>query len=125
MTTTPARLGQTNEPRNSPSSVVAASPFALASGIVALVALVSYVTLYATMWAPVVLWNNEGWLFLYPIFLAAWVPVGIISATSLGLAIASWVRHEGRRSLAVVSLAVTALLLTASLPALWFGPVPL
>ncbi|KPG82360.1 hypothetical protein AEQ27_09610 [Frigoribacterium sp. RIT-PI-h] len=85
-------------------------------------ALVSYVTLYATMWAPVVLWDNEGWLFLYPVFLAAWVPVGIMSATSLGLAIAGWVRHEARRSLAVVSLAVAALLLTASLPALWFGP---
>ena len=124
MTTTPARPGRTNEPRDSPS-VVAASPFAVASGIVALVALVSYVTLYATMWAPAVLWDNEGWLFLYPVFLAAWVPVGIMSATSLGRAIASWVRHEARRSLAIVSLAVAALLLTASLPALWFGPGPL
>ena len=124
MTTTPARPGRTNEPRDSPS-VVAASPFAMASGIVALVALVSYVTLYATMWAPVVLWDNEGWLFLYLVFLAAWVPVGIMSATSLGFAIASWVRHEARRSLALLSLAVAALLLTASLPALWFGPGPL
>lgn len=102
-----------------------ASPFAVASGVVALVAFVSHVTLYATMWAPVILWDNGGWLFLYPIFLAAWVPVGIMSATPLGLAIASWVRHEARRSLPVVSLAVATLLLSASLPALWFGPGPL
>ncbi|MBD8140273.1 hypothetical protein IFT36_06895 [Frigoribacterium sp. CFBP 13605] len=88
-------------------------------------ALVSYVALYITMWAPVALWDNEGWLFLYPIFLAAWVPVGILSAASLGLSIVSSVRHEVRRSLAVVSLAMAALLLTASLPALWFGPGPL
>lgn len=91
----------------------------------ALVALVAYVALYATMWAPVALWDNEGWLFLYPLFLAAWVPVGILSAASLGLSIASSVRHEARRSLAIVSLAMAALLLTASLPALWVGPGPL
>jgi len=100
---------------------VGASSFAVAAGIVTLVALISYVILYATMWAPVVLWDNEGWLFLYPIFVAAWVPVGIMSATSLGLAIASCIRHETRRPLALMSLGTAALLLTASLPALWFG----
>lgn len=121
MTTTPERPGQTDEPRVTPARVVAASSFAVASGIVALVAFVSYVILYATMWAPVVLWDNEGWLFLYPIFLAAWVPVGLLSATSLGLAIASCIRHEARRPLTVGSLGLAALLLTASLPALWFG----
>jgi len=122
VTTAPVWPGQANEPRDAPR---AASPFVLASSIVALVALVAYVALYVTMWAPVALWDNEGWLFLYPIFLAAWVPVGILSATSVGLSIASWVRGEARRSLAVVSLGVAALLLIASLPALWFGPGPL
>lgn len=122
MTTAPVWPGQANEPRDAPP---ATSPFALTSSIVALVALVAYVALYATMWAPVALWDNEGWLFLYPLFLAAWVPVGILSAASLGLSIASSVRHEARRSLAIVSLAMAALLLTASLPALWFGPGPL
>ena len=102
-----------------------ASSFAVAAGIVTLVALISYVILYATMWAPVVLCDNEGWLFLYPIFVAAWVPVGIMSATSLGLAIASCIRHETRRPLALVSLGTAALLLIASLPALWFGVNPL
>ncbi|WP_209560912.1 hypothetical protein [Frigoribacterium sp. PvP032] len=125
MTTTPERPGQTHEPRTGPSRLVAASSFAVAAGIVALVALISYVILYATMWAPVVLWDNEGWLFLYPIFLAAWVPVGIMSATSLGLAIASCIRRETRRPLAVVSLGTAALLLTTSLPALRVGVGPL
>ena len=122
MTTTPVWPGQASEPRDNPQ---AGSPFALASSIVTLVALVTYAGLYATMWAPVALWHNEGWLFLYPVFLAAWVPVGILSATSIGLSIAGSVRHEARRSLAVVSLGVAALLLTASRPALWFGPGPL
>ncbi|WAC50607.1 hypothetical protein [Frigoribacterium sp. SL97] len=89
MTTTPAWPGQANESRGNPSLRAASSSFAVASSIVTLVALVSYFALYATMWAPVALWDNEGWLFLYPIFLAAWVPVGILSATSLGLAITS------------------------------------
>ncbi|KPG82355.1 hypothetical protein AEQ27_09575 [Frigoribacterium sp. RIT-PI-h] len=123
--TTVVRPKRANGPRDGTSASAAAGSFAVALGIVTLVALVLYVALYALMWAPVALWDNEGWLFLYPIFLAAWVPVGILAATSLGLSIASGVRHEARRPLMVASLFVAALLLTASLPALWFGPGPL
>jgi len=103
----------------------AASRLAVSSGIVTLVALVSYGVLYVTMWAPVIFWNNEGWLFLYPIFLVAWLPVAGLSAAGFVLSVVSWRRREARRFLMAASLVVSALLLIASLPALWFGPGPL
>jgi hypothetical protein len=122
--TTPARPARRNGLRDNAPTSSAASPFAVSSSILTLVTLISFVVLYVTMWAPVVLWDNEGWLFLYPVFLTAGVPVGLLAATSLGLSIASGARHEPRRPLMMTSSIVAALLLTASLPALWLGPGP-
>ena len=94
----------------------------LAGAVVTGVAVVLFGALYAVTWAPVVLAGREGWLFLYPLFLVAWVPVEGLALAGLVLAIAGRVRREARRPLGVAVLVVAGLLLVASLPTLWSGP---
>ena len=97
---------------------------AFAAEATLLVCAVVFVGLLALMWGPVY-FGNEGWLFLYPIFLLAWVPIefGAIGAVILGLISVFHTRPGGRRRawLAIIGGIGLALL---SLPVLWFGNLP-
>ena len=97
---------------------------AFAAATTLLVCAATFAGLLTLMWGPVY-FGNEGWLFRYPIFLLAWVPIelGAIGAVILGLISVLQARPLGRRraSLAIVGDIGLALL---SLSVLWFGNLP-
>lgn len=87
-----------------------------------------YLCLFALMWVPVYA-GFGGWMFMYPIFLLAWVPIEVGAVAALTLGVVSVVQigpQSGRRSAWIATIGGAALT-ALSLPLLWFGsfPVPL
>lgn len=83
----------------------------------------AYVVLFAAMWVPRFA-GYEGWMFMYPVLLVLWVPVELASIATIVLGIIDTVsddRVRQRRGWWV--LAGGVVLVTLSLPLLWFGDV--
>lgn len=90
----------------------------------ALITSVGYAVLFLVMWGPT--WFGfGGWLFLYPVFLLAWIPVEAILVLSVILLMRERSRTErsgtlvSTRSGLLLGLGVSLAVL--SLPLLWFG----
>jgi hypothetical protein len=74
------------------------------------------------MWTPHYVAGNDGWLFLYPIFLLALVPILGLFIAAIVLGVIAAARGPRRRT-GVLTASGAALLLVASPVALWFGGV--
>jgi hypothetical protein len=94
------------------------------AGVVVLgVAAALFAVLWLTMWLPHYVVGNDGWLFLYPIFLLLLVPILLLFLTAIVLGVIAAVRGPRRRA-GVLTASGSALMLVASPVALWFGAVP-
>lgn len=85
---------------------------------------IAYAVVFLVMWAPT--WFGfGGWLFLYPLFLLAWVPIEILAIVSVVLLVRESVRSARiGRAMPTRSwwlLGTAAALVVGSLPVLWMG----
>lgn len=94
----------------------------------ALIATALFVVLFLVMWAPV--WaGNEGWLFLYPLLLIAWLLVEALAIAGTITGIIG-IKHSKRDRLprsqieSCITTSCAAVLSLHSLPILWFGTFP-
>ena len=94
------------------------------ASVTGIIALGTFALLWCVMWVPSALLGS-GWLILYPLFLAAWIPIGLLALVSLVFAVMSLVRREGRRRRAITMLVVDAVFLVVSPSVLWLGAFPL
>ena len=114
------RLGDRVEDRPAPRDD-ARGRVAVTTGLIALGA---FALLWCLMWIPSAVLGS-GWLILYPLFLVAWVPIGLLALVSLVSAVMSLARREGRRRRAIAMLVVDAVFLVVSPSVLWLGAFPL
>lgn len=90
---------------------------------ISICAVAAYAVLFCAMWMPVLLLDNEGWLFLFPVFIVLWVPTQLaaFAAVVLGAIGISQPQLRHLRSKLSLVIVLTAVFVLVSLPALWFG----
>jgi len=84
------------------------------------VAAIAFVVLWLVMWTPYYVAGNEGWLFLYAVFLVVLVPIVLLLLTATVLGIMAAIRGP-RRARGILTAAGSLVLAVVSLPVLWFG----
>lgn len=98
----------------------------LAAAITFYISAGCYLGLFVLMWGPVYA-GYEGWMFMYPIFLLAWIPVELGAIATIALGVVSVVRADrpqsGRRRGWMATIGGGGLAVI-SLPLLWFGNFP-
>jgi hypothetical protein len=87
------------------------------------VALGVYAVLWCVMWIPAHV-DGTGLLLLYPLFLAAWVPIELLALLSLVFAVVALAMGQGRTAGTVAILVTDVVFLVVSLPTLWYGEIP-
>lgn len=83
-----------------------------------------FAVIFAIMWIPTRGGENDGWLFLYPLFLLAWLPTELMGVASLILGIIALARRHQRKAVSIGVVIGSLLFVALSLPLLWFGTFP-
>ena len=83
-----------------------------------------FAALWLTMWLPHYVAGNDGWLFLYPIFLLLLVPILLLFIAAIIVGIIAAVRGP-RRRVGLLTAGGSTVMLVVSPVALWFGTIPI
>jgi hypothetical protein len=87
-----------------------------------LAVLACFVGLFFVMWLPP-LFGFDGWLWLYPVFLLAWLPIEILATLVLVSAARAALTSTDARRTDILTGLLAGTVAVLSLPLLWFGGV--
>ncbi|NQX35538.1 hypothetical protein [Herbiconiux sp. VKM Ac-2851] len=80
----------------------------------------AFAALFLVMWVPPA-FGFDGWLWLYPFFLAAWIPIEILAVVELAGAVRAAIMSDAGRRTSVIIALIAGVVALLSLPILWFG----
>jgi hypothetical protein len=80
----------------------------------------AFVALFLVMWVPPT-FGFDGWLWLYPFFLAAWIAIEILAVVELVGAVRAAIVSGAERGTNVITALIAGVVALLSLPILWFG----
>jgi hypothetical protein len=80
----------------------------------------AFVALFLAMWVTPA-FGFDGWLWLYPFFLAAWIPIEILAVVELVGAVRAVIESDAVRRTNSITALIAGAVALLSLPILWFG----